>query len=173
MAQWSGILPACQGGDLGSIPGLGRGPGGGRGKPARSSLENPRDGGACGAAVLAVTKSWTRLSDWATAAHTKDKWVTVLGFQTVYQNLLRLEKLQWAFPSLEGNKICRIRDFCTLSASQAALRGGQTWQRPQKNRSTRWPLRQEGKRQHCHSEISNGHKFCKAYSYIRGISYQE
>ena len=38
---------ACNEGDLGSIPGLGRSPGEGNGNPLQySCLENPRDGGA-------------------------------------------------------------------------------------------------------------------------------
>ena len=46
---------ACNVGDLGSIPGLGRSPGEGIGNPLQySGLENPMDG---------VAKSWTRLSD--------------------------------------------------------------------------------------------------------------
>ena len=50
---------ACQG-DLGSIPGLGRSPGGGHGLPLQCScLENPVDRGAWGAVVHGVTKSDT------------------------------------------------------------------------------------------------------------------
>ena len=55
---------ACNVGDLGLIPGLGRSAGGGHGNPLQcSSLENPMDRGAWRAAVHGVTKSWTRLSD--------------------------------------------------------------------------------------------------------------
>ena len=51
-------------GDVGSIPGLGRSSGGGNGNPFQySCLENPMDGGAWGATVHRVTKSWTQLSD--------------------------------------------------------------------------------------------------------------
>ena len=51
---------ACNVGDLGSIPGLGRSPGGGHGNPLQySCLENPMDGGAWQATVHEVTKSWT------------------------------------------------------------------------------------------------------------------
>ena len=50
--------------DLGSIPRLGRSPGGGHGNPLRySCLENPMDRGAWQATVHGVTKSWTGLSD--------------------------------------------------------------------------------------------------------------
>ena len=51
-------------GDLGSIPGLGRSPGGGNGKPTPVFLpENPMDGGAWEATVHGVEKIQTRLSD--------------------------------------------------------------------------------------------------------------
>ena len=50
----------CSVGDLGSIPGLGRSPGGGHGNLLQySSLENPMDRGAWWAVVHGVTKSWT------------------------------------------------------------------------------------------------------------------
>ena len=46
--------------DVGSIPELGRSPGGGHGNPLQySCLENPMDGGAWWAAVQEATKSWT------------------------------------------------------------------------------------------------------------------
>ena len=55
---------ACNVGDLGSIPGLGRSPGEGNGNPLQySCLVNPMDGGAWWATVHGVTKSWTRLSN--------------------------------------------------------------------------------------------------------------
>ena len=55
---------ACNDGDLGSIPGLGRSPGEGNGNPlSYSCLENPMDGGAWWATVHGVAKSQTRLSD--------------------------------------------------------------------------------------------------------------
>ena len=44
--------------DMGSMPGLGRGPGGGHGNPLQySSMENSMDRGAWQAAVHRVTKS--------------------------------------------------------------------------------------------------------------------
>ena len=47
-------------GDIGSIPGSGRSPGGGNGNPLQYSfLENPKDRGAWWATVHEVTKSWT------------------------------------------------------------------------------------------------------------------
>ena len=61
----SGKEPACNAGDVrdaGSIPGLGRSHGGGRGNPLQySRLENPMDRGAWWATVRRVTESQTRL----------------------------------------------------------------------------------------------------------------
>ena len=55
---------ACSVGDLGSIPGLWRSPGGGGGKPLQySCLEKPIGRGAWWATNHGVTKSWTQLSD--------------------------------------------------------------------------------------------------------------
>ena len=51
-------------GDLGSIPGSGRSPGEGNGKPLQySCMENPMDRGAWRATGHGVTKSQTRLND--------------------------------------------------------------------------------------------------------------
>ena len=53
-------VSACNAGDLGSIPGSGRSPGEGNGKPLQSScLENPMDGGAWWATVHGVAESDT------------------------------------------------------------------------------------------------------------------
>ena len=55
---------ACNVGDPGSSPGLGRSSGEGNGNPLQySCLDNPMDGGAWQATVHGVTKSQTRLSD--------------------------------------------------------------------------------------------------------------
>ena len=55
---------ACNTGDPGSIPGLGRSLGEGNGNPLQySCLENPMDRGAWSATVHGVAKSRTRLSD--------------------------------------------------------------------------------------------------------------
>ena len=55
---------ACNAGDLGSIPVLGRSPGEGKGYPLQySCLENSMDRGAWQVTVHGVSKSQTRLSD--------------------------------------------------------------------------------------------------------------
>ena len=58
LAWWlSGRESACNAGDLGSIPGSGRSPGGGHGNPLQySCLENPKDRGAQWAAVHRVAE---------------------------------------------------------------------------------------------------------------------
>ena len=62
----AGKKSTCNAGDLGSIPGLGRSPGGQHGNPLQNScLENPMDRGAWQATVHRVINSWTQLSDQA------------------------------------------------------------------------------------------------------------
>ena len=57
-------LQVFSAGDLGSIPALGRSPGGGSGKPLKCScLENLMDRGAWRATVHGVAQSWAWLSD--------------------------------------------------------------------------------------------------------------
>ena len=61
---------ACNAGDMGSIPGLGRSPGGGHDNelPLPASIlvwRTPMNREAWQATVPGVTKSWTRLSDLA------------------------------------------------------------------------------------------------------------
>ena len=59
---------------MGSIPGLGRSPGGGHGSPLQDScLETPMDRGAWWAKAHRVAKSKTRLKRQNMHAHTKDK----------------------------------------------------------------------------------------------------
>ena len=55
-----GKKPACNAGDLSSILGLGRSPGGGHDNPLQySCLENPMNIGAWWATVHGAAKSWT------------------------------------------------------------------------------------------------------------------
>ena len=76
---------ACNAGDRGSIPGLGRSPGEGNGNPLQySCLENPIDRGAWRATVHWVAESRTRLSDFT---------FTFGNSYTVFT-----EYLSWYFP---------------------------------------------------------------------------
>ena len=60
-------------GDLASIPGSGRSPGGGHDNPYQYSyLENPMDRGSWQATVHRVVKSWTQWNDFYTHTHTRD-----------------------------------------------------------------------------------------------------
>ena len=55
----AGKESACNMGDLGSIPGLGRSPGEGNDNPLQySCLGNPMNRGTCWAIVHSVTKNW-------------------------------------------------------------------------------------------------------------------
>ena len=59
-----GKASACNAGDQGSIPGLGRSSGDGNGNPLQyPCLENSMDGGAWYATVRGIAKSQTQLSD--------------------------------------------------------------------------------------------------------------
>ena len=63
-------------GDLGSIPGSRRSPGGGNGNPLQYSyLENPMDRGAWHASVHRIGKSWTRPKRLSLQAET---WLSLL-----------------------------------------------------------------------------------------------
>ena len=65
---------ACNAGDLGSVPGLGRFPGEGNGNLLQySCLENHMDGGAWWATVHGVAKSQTRLSNFTLPTELKGK----------------------------------------------------------------------------------------------------
>ena len=68
---------ACNVGDLGSIPGLGKSLGEGYSNPLQySCLENPMDRGAWWATVHEVSKSQTQLSDY-TRTHTHSSNMTI------------------------------------------------------------------------------------------------
>ena len=71
---------ACNAGDArdeGSIPELGRSPGGGNGNPLQfSCLENAMDREARQATVHRIAKSWTRLKQLSThACVSRDAWL--------------------------------------------------------------------------------------------------
>ena len=71
LPHWlSGKESTCNVGDVGSIPGSGRSPGGGRGNRLQCScLENLMDRGAWQAIVHGVTKTWTWLKWLSTHTH--------------------------------------------------------------------------------------------------------
>ena len=74
-----GKVSAYNAGDPGSIPGSGRSPGEGNGKPLQySCLETPMEGGAWQATVHRVAKSQTRLS--THILHRSVYWVQSFSF---------------------------------------------------------------------------------------------
>ena len=78
---------ACNIGDLGSIPGLGRSPGEGNGSPLQySCLEISRDRGAWQAVVHGVAESWTQLSDFHLYYPEISKNGPILFFTLFYYN---------------------------------------------------------------------------------------
>ena len=75
VAQVVKNLPANTGDirDTGSVPGLGRSPGGGHGNPLQySCLENPMDRGAWRAIVHGLAKSWTQQKWLSMHAYTRE-----------------------------------------------------------------------------------------------------
>ena len=64
--------PSANARDTGSIPGLGRSPGGGNGTPLQySCLENPTNRGAWQVMVQGFAKGWTQLKPPSTHVITK------------------------------------------------------------------------------------------------------
>ena len=97
---------ACNGGDtgdMGSVPGLGRSPGGGHGNPLQySCLENPHgQRNLVGYTVHRVTKSWTRLKQLSNlATYAGHIFKTLLGPAQVPSVCMYSD----AVPSVEGSE---------------------------------------------------------------------
>ena len=111
-----GNASACNVGDLASIPGSGRSPGGGNGNPLQHScLENPMARGAWQATVHGVANSRTWLSDFS------------FSYQILVDRIC--VALFWAFDSVplvylsfDGNTILLWRSYvCLCSAAQSCL----------------------------------------------------
>ena len=85
----NGKQSACNAGDPGSIPGLGKSPGEGQGNPFHySCLENSMDRGAWQATVHGVTKSRTRLKQLSTFVSIKLYYITTLSDKVIYTQTL-------------------------------------------------------------------------------------
>ena len=123
---------ACNAGDPGSIPGLGRSPAEGNGHPIQYSyLENSMDRRACRATVYWVTKSWTLLSNYhfhpyfkaTTNIHSTlhlppttiltlwlqssplEKWSPLVHFTLTLCSFLRPGSRSWPQPTKATNKL--------------------------------------------------------------------
>ena len=116
-----GQASACNAGDRGSIPELGRSSGEGNGNPLQySCLETLMDGGAWEAAVHGVAKSWTRLSDFTslTGRHCPGTGNSTMGKR----------RTQSLFPwhsQLSGNQTINL-EVCITAHSFCALKE-RTW----------------------------------------------
>ena len=105
---------ACNAGDRGLIPRLGRSPGKGNGNPfGFSCLENPMDRGAWLAIVHWVANSWTQLSDYESESESHAVVSNSLQPHGLYspwnspgQNtgVGSLSLLQWIFLTQESNQ---------------------------------------------------------------------
>ena len=92
-----------------AVPGLGRSPGGGHGRPLRySCLENPKDGGAWWATVLRVAKSCLWL---------KPLSILTLGFVYSFSNCFghKIRLLMWEF-SCFLRLVCIAKNFSLRNA---------------------------------------------------------
>ena len=96
MAQLVRKKSACNTGDLGLIPGLGRSPGESKGYPLQySALENFKD-----SLVHGVAKSWTRLSDFTYTFH----------FHALEKEMATHSSvLAWRIPGTGSLVGCRLR----------------------------------------------------------------
>ena len=99
----SGKEPTCNAEDIrdrGSIPGLGRSPGGENGNPLQySCLENPMDRGAWRAIVHRVTKSQTQLKR---LKHANQEYIT--------QRREKSKCYSWSFTKL--TQTCLFNEYC-------------------------------------------------------------
>ena len=97
---------AYNGGDLGSIPGVGRCPGGGDGSPLQySCLENHMDGGAWWATVHRVAKSQTRLRDSTYLLNNDYGASTVAEWSRIH---LPLQETEGRFHLWSGKRPCAL-----------------------------------------------------------------
>ena len=110
-----GKASACNAGDRGSIPGLGRSPGEGHGNPLQyCCLENPRDGGAWWAAIYGVAQSRTRLMWLSSSSRPLHMFFFILAsqfplFKTV-QICLSLGNYSWLYlPQIHVLCVCILR----------------------------------------------------------------
>ena len=105
-------------GDLGSIPGWGRSPGGGHGSPLQCScLENPTDRGAWRATVHGAAQSQTRLSDEAhrlqTAGLACSLWESVLRACRSRREHRRAHTRGWRQDRPRPGRSLPLRDLLT------------------------------------------------------------
>ena len=100
---------ACSGGDLGSIPGSGRSPGEGNGKPLQySCLENPMDRGAWWATVHGVAKSWTRLSNFTSLTRKLKLPMWITSYFYLDNNDILHTRIHIIFQNCKIHNVCLV-----------------------------------------------------------------
>ena len=107
--------------DAGSIPGLGRSPGGGYGNPLQyTCLENPMDRGAWKATAQRVTKSWTWLKGLSTHTPLLCRLIGRFGVPVSLAHPLQHAYLVPGLsprPLLARQKFQSILDLCCICAA--------------------------------------------------------
>ena len=107
--RFSGKESACNAGDPGSIPGLGRSPGYGNDNPLQySCLENPTDRGTWWTIVHGVSKSQTQLSDLTLSIS-----FSLLPQEDIFFHLL------WRFPGMLLGRVLLEQGASQRSAQES------------------------------------------------------
>ena len=127
MEPWlSGKESACNVGDLGSIPGLGRSPGERNGNPLQyACLYNPKDKGAWQATVHEVAKSRTRLSDWTELNWTDPSQYSCLGNpmdKGAWQATVHEVARSWTWVSSWEHPHAILNSFCLILWSSICVK---------------------------------------------------
>ena len=98
---------ACNVGDLGSMPGVGRSPGEGNSYPLQySGLENSMDRGAWHATVHGVAKSRTWLRDFQKNKNSKRKTNILVARQEIFGPRLKINI--WILKKFLGISLCKV-----------------------------------------------------------------
>ena len=107
----AGKESACNAGDLGLIPGLGRSPGRGHGNTLQECLENSMHRGVWWATVHGVAKSRTQLDKWnELTAIGRMLWTQVIN---VFQNETEKDiSLTWKIRRVYSNYVCVCKFVC-------------------------------------------------------------
>ena len=113
----AGKESACNVGDLGSIPGLGRSPGEGKGYPLQySGLENSMD-----SVVHGVAKSQTRLSNFHLTLHSRSQGTKISHLRGMAKN--RTPCTRWQFALFPPNLPAPNNHHCTCCLYRFAYSG--------------------------------------------------
>ena len=118
-------LPANAGDirDTGSIPGLGRSPGGGHGNPLQySCLDNPMDRQAWQTIAHRVPKSRTRLKQLISHTRKGHYWPLSCSSQKLKKHLDQFHQQVLSIPSPKHKNTCWIYPLLTLSSTTPLIK---------------------------------------------------